>query len=55
LVGRQTGDLVRKTDIRKRRRSWTEDGLPRNSQRRIGQFLNNPLERLDASLEVSDL
>jgi len=55
LVGGQTRDLVRKTDVRKRRRSWTEDGLPQNSWRRIGQFLNHPLERIDANLEVSNL
>jgi len=55
LASRQTGDLIRETDIRKRRRSRMKDGLPRNSRRRIGQFLNQPLERLDVSLEVSDL
>jgi len=55
LVDGQTGDLIRETDIRKRRESRTEDGLPWNSWRRIGQFLDHPLQGLDASLEVSDL
>jgi len=55
LTSGQTRDLVRETDVRKRRGSRTEDGLPRNSRRRIGQLLDHPLERLDASLGVSDL
>jgi len=55
LVDGQTGNLIRKTNVRKRRRSWAEDGLPRNSRRRIGQLLDHPLERLNASLEVSNL
>ena len=55
LVGRQTGDLIRETGIRKRRGSWMEDGLPWNSRRRIGQLLDQPLKGLDASLKISDL
>ena len=55
LVGRQTGNLIGETDIWKRRRSQTEDGLPQNSRRRIGQLLDQPLEGLDVSLEVSNL
>jgi len=55
LVDSQAGNLVRETNVWKRRRSWTEDGLPRNSRRRIGQLLDHPLKRLDASLEVSNL
>jgi len=55
LIGGQAGDLVGETDVGKRRRSRTEDGLPRNSRRRIGQFLNHPLEGQDTSLEVSNL
>jgi len=55
LIEGQTGNLVRETDVRKRRRSRTEDGFPRNRRRRVGQLLDHPLEGLDASLEVSNL
>jgi len=55
LIGRQAGNLVQEADVRKRRGSWTENGLLQNSRKRIGQLLNHPLKRLDPSLEVSNL
>jgi len=39
LIDGQAGNLIGETDVRKRRRSRTEDGLPRNSRRRIGQLI----------------
>jgi len=55
LICRQTGNLIGKTDVRKRRRSWMENSLSRNFWRRTGQFLDQPLEGLNASLEISNL
>jgi len=55
LIDGQTGNLIRETDVRKRRRRRTENHLPRNSRRRIGQFLNHPLQGRNSSLEVSNL
>jgi len=55
LVDGQTRDLIGETDVRKRRRSRTEDSLPWNDRRRVGQLLDQLLERLNPSFEVSDL
>jgi len=55
LVNGQTGDLIRETDVRKRRRRRTENRLPRNSRRRIGQLLDHPLQGRNTSLKISDL
>jgi len=55
LIDGQTRNLIRETDIWERRRSRTEDGLPRNSRRRINQLLNHPLQRRNAGLQVSNL
>jgi len=55
LIDGQTGDLIRETDVRKRRRRRTEDRFTRNNRRRIGQLLDHPLQGRDTSFEVSNL
>jgi len=55
LVNGQTRNFIWGADVRKRRRSQTEDGLPWNSWRRVGQLLDQLLKGLDLSLKISNL